>query len=106
MTTSDPITLITKPRPTPPTRKSRSPSHPRGLHRLGVWRWVVSCFSSLFVPFVIQSLHAVQPYQPTYPDPVLEPWRWRTFPELKGLGLRCMARLYGVSSPSMTRDRI
>ncbi len=59
--------------------------------RPGVWRWVVSCFSCLFVPFVIQTLHAVQPYQPTHPDPVLEPWRWRTFPELKGLGLRCMA---------------
>jgi len=25
------------------------------------------------------------------PDPVLESWRWRSFPELKGLGLRCMA---------------
>jgi hypothetical protein len=34
---------------------------------------------------------AVQPYQPVHPDPVLEPWRWTVFPELKGLGLRCMA---------------
>ena len=34
---------------------------------------------------------AVQPYTPAQADPVLEPWRWRSFPELKGLGLRCMA---------------
>jgi len=26
-----------------------------------------------------------------HPDPVLEPWRWRAFPELNGLGLQCMA---------------
>ena len=34
---------------------------------------------------------AAQPYTPVHPDPVLEPWRWRSFPELKGLGLQCMA---------------
>jgi ligand-binding sensor domain-containing protein len=34
---------------------------------------------------------AVRPYTPVHPDPVLEPWRWRSFPELKGLGLRCIA---------------
>jgi len=34
---------------------------------------------------------SVQPYTPVHPDPVLESWRWRTFPELKGLGLQCMA---------------
>ena len=33
---------------------------------------------------------ATRPYRPTHPDPVLESWRWRSFPELKGLGLRCM----------------
>ena len=32
---------------------------------------------------------AVQPYTPVYPDPVLESWRWRSFPELNGRGLRC-----------------
>ena len=37
------------------------------------------------------SAFAVQPYTPVHPDPVLEPWRWRSFPELKGLGLRCLA---------------
>ena len=34
---------------------------------------------------------AVQPYTPTQPDPVLESWRWRSFPELRGLGLQCIA---------------
>ncbi len=34
---------------------------------------------------------AARPYQPVHPDPVLESWRWRSFPELNGLGLRCMA---------------
>ena len=34
---------------------------------------------------------AVEPYQPVHPDPILETWRWRSFPELKGLGLACMA---------------
>ena len=33
---------------------------------------------------------AVRPYEPMQPDPVLESWRWRSFPELKGLGLQCM----------------
>ena len=33
----------------------------------------------------------IRPYQPVQLDPVLEPWRWRSFPELKGLGLQCMA---------------
>ena len=33
---------------------------------------------------------AVRPYRPVNSDPVLEPWRWRSFPELAGLGLRGM----------------
>jgi hypothetical protein len=27
--------------------------------------------------------YAVQPYTPVSPDPILEPWRWRTYAELK-----------------------
>ena len=55
--------------------------------------------SPLFGILVLQSLllillagevHAVRPYWPVHPDPVLEPWRWQSFPELKGLGLQCM----------------
>ena len=33
---------------------------------------------------------AVQPYTPVHPDPGLESWRWRSYPELKGRGLACM----------------
>jgi ligand-binding sensor domain-containing protein len=30
------------------------------------------------------------PYQPVSGDPMIEPWRWRTFPELSGLAAQCM----------------
>lgn len=30
-------------------------------------------------------------YQPAWGDPMLEPWRWHTFPELSGLGAQCVA---------------
>jgi signal transduction histidine kinase/CheY-like chemotaxis protein/ligand-binding sensor domain-containing protein len=36
-------------------------------------------------------LGGVEPYHPIVSDPVLEAWRWRSFPELKGAGLRCLA---------------
>ncbi len=79
---------------------------------------MVSCLSSFFVffvsfvPFVIQTLHAAQPYQPVHPDPVLESWRWRSFLELKGLGLRCMAEAgdgamwFGVNDGAVRYDGI
>ena len=44
------------------------------------------CLFLLSVP-----AHAVQPYTPVQPDPFLEPWRWRSFPELSGKGLKCLA---------------
>jgi hypothetical protein len=31
--------------------------------------------------------NAVQPYTPVHPDPVLEAWRWSSYPELNGKGL-------------------
>ncbi len=34
---------------------------------------------------------ASEPYQPSYVDPLTEPWRLRIFPELTGLGAQCMA---------------
>ncbi len=84
--------VVTKPHAIPPARKTRNPSPPSsGPHRFGGWGGVVSCLSCFFVLFVIQTLHAATPYQPVHPDPVLESWRWRSFPELKGLGLECMA---------------
>jgi len=55
---------------------------------------------------------AVQPYQPVHPDPVLEPWRWRSFPELKGLGLECMAEdkagnmWFGVDDGAVSYDGV
>ena len=47
---------------------------------------LVICQWSLVTP-----APAAQPYVPVHPDPVLESYRWRTFPELKGKGLRAMA---------------
>ncbi|MFT5367860.1 MAG: signal transduction histidine kinase/DNA-binding response OmpR family regulator [Candidatus Latescibacterota bacterium] len=37
------------------------------------------------------SAWAVLPYTPMHPDPIKEPWRWQTFPEVDGSGLLCMA---------------
>ena len=34
----------------------------------------------------------MRPYTPVHLDRVREPWRWQSFPELNGLGLRCMAQ--------------
>ena len=45
----------------------------------------------LMVGLVMAECWAVRPYEPVHPDPLLEPWRWRSFPELNGMGLRCMA---------------
>ena len=39
-----------------------------------------------------RSVGAVTPYEPVYTDPIKEPWRWQTFPELDGSGLLCIAR--------------
>ena len=35
---------------------------------------------------------AATPFTPRHPDPVHESWRWRSFPELKGQGLACLAQ--------------
>ena len=49
-----------------------------------------------FIYFVVMYLltlgigHAISPYQPLASDPVLEPWRWRSFSELEDLGIRCL----------------
>ena len=48
-------------------------------------------FAALILILPAAGARAATPYQPTCSDPALEPWRWRSFPELKGLGLRCMA---------------
>ncbi len=47
--------------------------------------------AALLLMLATSRCESAQPYQPVQPDPVLEPWRWRSFPELKGLGLQCLA---------------
>ena len=61
---------------------------------------------------VASDASAVRPYHPVRGDPVLEPWRWRSFPELSGLGLRCMAEsgdgamLFGVDEGVVHYDGV
>lgn len=38
----------------------------------------------------IYSGRSVAPYHPDLGDPLLEPWRWSTFPELSGLAAKCV----------------
>ena len=45
----------------------------------------------LLLVLTMSSAHAVRPYQPQLRDPMLEPWRWRSFSQLEGKGLRCLA---------------
>ena len=67
-------------------------------------------FYIFYFPFFISPLWPAVPYTPTHPDPVLEPWRWRSFPELRGLGLRCLAEAkdgamwFGVDAGAVRYD--
>jgi signal transduction histidine kinase/ligand-binding sensor domain-containing protein len=45
----------------------------------------------LCVATTTSPISGVEAYEPIRPDPLLEPWRWTSFPELKGMGLRCIA---------------
>ena len=53
---------------------------------------------------------AVRSYAPVQSDPVPESWRWRRFPELRGLGLNCMAEdpdgnmWFGVAAGAVRYD--
>ncbi|MDZ7260971.1 MAG: PDZ domain-containing protein, partial [candidate division KSB1 bacterium] len=53
---------------------------------------------------------AVQDYKPVKSDPVLEPWRWQSFPELNGRGVQCLAEAkdgsmwFGVDQGVMRYD--
>ncbi len=47
-----------------------------------------------FLLLVFASTSAVEgaePYTPSHPNPLLEPWRWRSFPQIRGRELQCMA---------------
>ncbi len=55
---------------------------------------------------------AVEPYQPVLGDAMLEPWRWRSFPDLSGLGLHAMIEAsdgvlwFGTSDSAWSFDGI
>jgi hypothetical protein len=38
------------------------------------------------------NLCAAQPYEPSYPDSVDEPWRWLTYAALDGNDIFCLAK--------------
>lgn len=49
--------------------------------------WILALFLRvLLTPSAI----AAEPYQPLTVDPLSEPWRWRVFPQLAGMGVLCM----------------
>jgi hypothetical protein len=48
-------------------------------------------FAGLILLAVFSPAAAIDTLQVTTSDPVLEPWRCRSFPELRGLGLRSLA---------------
>ncbi|MBI2511462.1 MAG: hypothetical protein HYV96_05750 [Opitutae bacterium] len=45
----------------------------------------------LWLGLAAVALHGARPYQPVSSDPLLESWRWRSFPELSGLDAQCVA---------------
>lgn len=44
----------------------------------------------LYLTFTTLPALAACPYTPIISDPILEPWRWRNFPELQGRIIECM----------------
>ena len=76
-------------------------------------RFVLTCAVGM-LGFVIQPLisHAAKPYTPVHPDPLLESWRWRSFPELNGLGVQCMVEdangtmWFGIDEGVMSYDGV
>ena len=48
-------------------------------------------FICIWLVLSIVETRSEQPYQPVQSDPVREPWRWRTFPDLIGSGVQCIA---------------
>jgi PAS domain-containing protein len=56
-------------------------------------RWIARMILCL-VLFAFNSvpLRAARPYTPVHPDPVPEAYRWRTYPQLEGRGLECLAQ--------------
>ena len=44
-----------------------------------------------------QLLFSKEIYYPQISDPIREPWRWHSFPELSGQGVRCMTEAWDGS---------
>ena len=51
-------------------------------------------FLSLLICILLQNLPpialAFEPYELKVEDPVIEPWRWQSFPQLQGPGFRAV----------------
>ena len=58
---------------------------------LNASRLPLLCLSFLLLALAALPLSAATPYTPVHPDPVLEPWRWTVFSDIRGLDLSCMA---------------
>jgi signal transduction histidine kinase/ligand-binding sensor domain-containing protein len=52
--------------------------------------WLGLCLALGVFVFAGVTCDASRPYAPVVGDPLLEPWRWRTFPDLSGLDVQCM----------------
>ena len=63
-------------------------------HRLGRGRLIRSglLFAILSAVLILPSAWAAQPYHPRRTDPILASWRWHTYSELEGVGVRCLTR--------------
>jgi signal transduction histidine kinase/DNA-binding response OmpR family regulator/ligand-binding sensor domain-containing protein len=61
----------------------------------------------LTIPFDATAQHS---YTPETVNPMLEPWRWKTFPQLRGKGVRCLtedvkgAMWFGIDNGIMNYD--
>lgn len=63
----------------------------RNALRAGGGRGWIGLIAPLILWLGAMPCLAAQPYTPVFGDPLLEPWRWHSFPELSGLGAHCMA---------------
>ena len=45
----------------------------------------------LLAATLCSTVDAVEPYTPHHSNPLLEPWRWRSFPKIGGQELQCLA---------------
>ena len=72
---------------------SRNPLHQPRLPAVphSVSWFAMRTYATILCLLLTVPAYAVQPYTPVHPDPMLESWRWRTYQELKGRGLQCMA---------------